>query len=398
MRGSPRSAGRSKFWSLRPARARDEHGAIALIVAAFSLALFVLAGFAVDFGQAYNSKQQLQSGADAASLAALSVYKGDTRPCPALKADSTLLTAATTAANAIAKDNRSGAPDGTLSMSCNASNQLTATYLVGGSTTSFVGRLTGTGDNIVANRSAGATLKDAPFAAGQLRPWGLCSGAITTSGNVVFVPLLNGAVNPAKGPTDPCGDGHPPGGWWVGQCIGQGNGTGASATTVDTGCDSTDAYAPVPGQPTSPTPTQLYNYLNLKCPKKASSVSCLASDSGTNFHTLGSHWAPLVGQTFTMPVFCSTPKCSQLADAGGGNTGSYAIQRIATVVLCGYKLSAASGAFPTTGPCATRNPKGYVSSDVTSGYGLFVVVEALTGGTGDELPWQMPNPVLNLTQ
>src|SRR5690348_15870901 len=108
MQRSTRHLSQPTIWGRRRggAGARSEDGAIAVIVAAFATAMFVLAGFAVDLGTAYNSKQQLQSAADAASLAALSVYKGDIRPCSALKIDSTLLAMATTAANSIAQANR----------------------------------------------------------------------------------------------------------------------------------------------------------------------------------------------------------------------------------------------------------------------------------------------------
>ena len=51
------------------ARRRDEEGAVALLVAFLAVGLLVVAGFTVDFGQAYLMKRNLQTGADAAALA-----------------------------------------------------------------------------------------------------------------------------------------------------------------------------------------------------------------------------------------------------------------------------------------------------------------------------------------
>jgi hypothetical protein len=81
-----------------------------------------------------------------------------------------------------------------------------------------------------------------------------------------------------------------------------------------------------------------------------------------------------------MPVFCDTPDCSQLADAGGGNGGDYAVEMIATVQLCGFYMTSASTGWPTTGACQDHNPFSYTSSSVTSGSGLFVVITDLSGG------------------
>jgi Putative Flp pilus-assembly TadE/G-like len=53
---------------------RDEGGAIAIVVALLAVGLLVIAGFTVDFGQAYVMKRNLQTGADAASLAGAQYY------------------------------------------------------------------------------------------------------------------------------------------------------------------------------------------------------------------------------------------------------------------------------------------------------------------------------------
>ena len=66
----------------RPYR-RDE-GAIAVIVAMMSVALFAIAAFAVDFGQAYTTKRQLSTAADSAVLAAARYYATQPGSCTQL--------------------------------------------------------------------------------------------------------------------------------------------------------------------------------------------------------------------------------------------------------------------------------------------------------------------------
>jgi hypothetical protein len=67
-----------------PPRDRDEDGAIAIIVALLAVGLLVIAGFTVDFGQAYLMKRNLQTGADAASLAGAQYFMEHLKePCTA---------------------------------------------------------------------------------------------------------------------------------------------------------------------------------------------------------------------------------------------------------------------------------------------------------------------------
>ena len=126
------------------------------------------------------------------------------------------------------------------------------------------------------------------------------------------------------------------------------------------------------------------------CPSGSANSTCLKQDQGNNFHNSTDSWQTLVGQTIQMPVFCVRTKCSNMAVAGNGNNAAYAIQQIATVEVCGFKLNprGPSGGWPTTGPCATRNPSNYTSSSVTSGAGFFLVIKGLSGGTSPS--WQLP--------
>ena len=292
---------------------------------------------------------------------------------------------AQTAADAEAELNRPGKTGGTIAVTC-AGSGLTVTYSASGSTRNNFGVVAGS-SQITTSTVSAATIGDA--GGGGLRPWGICSGAFSSStlGQVVFVPLYNNGKKKGSSTTvedpdlDACGGAHPPGGWWVAQCVGQGNGTGSTQVAVQDGCDSSVAYHAVPNQPAGATPSQLYHFLTAACPSKAANATCLSSDTGNNFGLAAPQWQGLVGQTFSMPVFCVVPTCSDMAVAGNGNNASYAIQQIAKVELCGFELNKGgpSTGWPATGPCATANPKGYKSSDVATGSGFFVVIKGLSG-------------------
>ena len=373
--------------SRHPSRTeRAEQGAIALMAAMLCVVLFAVAAIAVDLGMAYVSKRQLQTAADAGVLAATQVYKGQSDSCATLLTNSTLRQQAQEAADKWAEANRPGKVGTPIELSCPAGGGISVRYSVSGSTgTSFTGIFNGP-SSISTARTAGANIGSV-MNVGGLRPWGVCSQVVTTSGNVVFVPMLNGSTTATSG-TQVCGNQGPPGGWWIAQCIGQGNGNGQTELIVTNGCSQT--YNAVPGQTAAMTPSQLYNHLTTACPARSSNATCLSSDPGNNFHNSSDEWQALVGQTIQMPVFCVRTKCSNMAVAGTGNNASYAIQQIAIVEVCGLKLNprAPSTGWPTTGPCATRNPNNYTSSSVTSGGGFFLVIKGLVGGTTPS--WQLP--------
>ena len=228
---------------------------------------------------------------------------------------------------------------------------------------------------------------------GGLRPWGVCSkvAAPATHGQVVFAPMKGGSTTRTS-PNDGCGDEGPPGGWWVAQCVGQGNGNGATEAAVLNGCSTAHDYRPVQGQ-TMTDPKDLRKHLTAACPKKSENSTCLSSDPGNNFHNASDEWQTLVGKNFQMPVFCFPEQCDEGAYSGQGNNGAYAIHAIATVELCGFEFPprAASTNWPTSGPCATSNPENFVSSDVISGSGLFIVVKELHYGVPSK-DWKLELP------
>ena len=368
----------------RRVRRRDESGAVALLAAFLATGLLVVSAFTLDFGLAYTSKQQLQEAADAGALAAAQVYRGRTEQCTTLAADSVLQARAQAAADSWAEQNRPGKRGGTVTVTCSAAG-LTVSYGTEGDTAVALGQLAGVGDQITTSRVAAATIGKGSV--GGLRPWGICSAVAGTSGTVVFVPMFKGSTS-TEDATDLCGNEAPPGGWWVMQCTAQSNANGATEASVTNGCP-TSGYHAVANQPaTGPTP--LLSFLKAACPPKTWNDTCLGSDPGNNFANSSDEWQALVGETFAMPVLCAIPTCTHLAVSGSGNNASYAIQRMADVELCGFRMQprAPSTGWPTTGPCATDNPKHYAPADVTNGAGFFLVIKNLSGGPGGD--WSLP--------
>ncbi len=385
-------------------RQRDESGAVAVLAAFLAISLFVVAGLVVDLGMARDKRRQAQNSADAAALAGVN----------ALYATGTANTAAAVvAAKAYAESNYGIAPSewasctdpgrtGPFSGFTRSSETDCISFrpavkptevrvvLPTRSVKTTFGVLAGV-SSVSVRATAQAVVDAQPIQAeGGLRPWGICSTVATTSGNVTFVPMKGGSTASGQGSTDPCGTSGPPGGWWVAQCTNQSNSNGATETSVRDGCPE-PTYSPVPDQPSS-TAKALYDHMTDYCPKKSESSTCLASDPGNNFHNSSDEWQTLVGHHIAMPVFCWPPQCSSPAYSAQGQNASYGIWRIATVLVCGFKLNPrpASSGWPTSGACATNNPSHYSSNSVTDGGGLFLVVEKLTGGpTGD---WELPQP------
>lgn len=377
-----RSRARAVVLATRRSRRRDERGAFAILFALLALVLMVLSAFTVDLGQAYVSKRQLQTAADAGALAAVQVYKGQTASCSSLLTNTTLQAQAQTAADKWAAMNRSGGVGSTIALGCNAAGGLTVDYSVSGSTPQVFGGLVTGGSTITTERSSQATIGGG-VSVGNLRPWGICSSSTKTLGVVTFVPTY-GASTGAETSTSICGSTQPPGNWWVGQCVGQSNGTPGTISAVANGCPTTTTYTVVPNQAANDTSsTTLYNWFLKECPAKTVGSFCLSGDTGSNaLNQTDSAWQGLVGTYFQMPVFCTTPDCSAFAFAqqGNGNGASYGIEEIATVQLCGFHMKNDSTGWPTTGLCATANPHSYNAHSVTQGAGLFVVITALSGG------------------
>lgn len=391
----------------RSARTRDESGAVAILVGVLALVLFGIAALVVDLGLARDTRRMAQNAADASALSAANALYLDTSKPVAMR-----ISSAVTAAMDYAKGNYgvqeadwAGCVDpehlahtaGTQCISFdNAAEPTEVRVKVPTETTPtlFGGAAGGSGGVAVSAAAHAKVEPGGPEPEDGLRPWGICSKVVGTSGEVVFVPMKGGTTS-AKAPNDGCGTEGPPGGWWVAQCNGQSNSNGATEETVLHGCPTDVGYQPVPGQPGSGS-SAIHDYLTDYCPNKAENATCLASDPGNNFHNASDEWQTLVGHTIQMPVFCFPPTCSSGAYSAQGQNASYAIYKIATVEICGFEFPprAASTDWPASGLCATANPNNFVSSDVIQGGGLFMVIKGITGGPSPD--WELEEGADNL--
>jgi Flp pilus assembly protein TadG len=236
-------------------RRYDERGAFAIVFSALTVMLLVLSAFTVDLGQAYVSKRQLQTAADAGALAAAQVYKGQTLTCTQLLTNAPLKTSAQTAADKWAQMNRPNAIGETVTLGCDADNGLAVDYSVTGTTPQVFGGLVTGHSTITTGRAAQATIGGGGSGdVGNLRPWGICSGAAKKTGVMAFVPMKNSSTTLQDSATL-CGTDGPSGGWWIGQCVGQSNGTPGTKAAVLDGCDPGVNYTYVPtSRSTTATP------------------------------------------------------------------------------------------------------------------------------------------------
>lgn len=371
---------------------RNADGAITVLMAFLALALFGLAALVVDLGLARDTRLAAGIAADASALAASNQLYASSSTVPDL-------VGAALAAQSYASRNY-GVPASawaTCTDPGRLAHQPTATRCVTVDSATDPTRVrvriptrvvrTGLGAllgvrQISVGATAEASVRTGAPTAGPLRPWGICSKRLQTVGVVTFVPMKDGSAA-LKDPTADCGNEGPPGGWWVAQCVGQGNGTSATRTAVLNGC-SPDHHQPVPGQPAGPPPA-LRQHLQAACPGGASSSVCLASDNGKNFDLASPEWQTLVGRTIRMPVFCFPPQCDAGGYASTGTNASYAIHRIAKVEVCGFHIPPRppSTGWPVSGPCASQNPRGFTPSDVTTGAGFFLVVKSVVSSAGE---------------
>jgi hypothetical protein len=365
-----------------------------------SLVLIGVTAFVTDFGMAYVHKRELQTAADAAALSAAQVFEKQ------LKADCSasnmapveaLRGAAESSADSYLAANVTGDVGGEIlpgsqGLHCKGTG-VEVVYQAQGSTPTFFGPGP---DQITTSRSAAAAYDRVPY--GKLRPWGLCSSVVNSTGEVTFVGLKGAELKDASAG---CGGdtAEPPGGWYVMECTDSGGSTGDTATNVSAGC--TTDIVPVPDQTLhNASPSQLWSYLTTYCPKKAKNTTCLASDSGYNVKNFATQWQALVGHTIEMPVLCYPPQCQSLAVAGSGSTASFAVHKIAVVEICGFGLHgvySTAASWPTD-DCTAKNPKAYKATDVASGgAGFFLIFRGVYGAdSGDARP--MANGHLRLTQ
>ena len=163
---------------------RDENGAVAVIVALMSVALFVIASFAVDFGHAYTTKRQLSTAADSAALAAARYYATQSGNCTQLSNPldpnyTSRMTVAKSTASQYLSDNIGGANLDDLTVSCSPDLKSLDVYFADSrSDTTALAGIAGV-SKITTARSATAEVFVPSVGAGAL-PYMLCYSDIAT--------------------------------------------------------------------------------------------------------------------------------------------------------------------------------------------------------------------------
>jgi len=348
--------------------AQDERGAVAILTGLLVVFLCVLSAFAIDLGMAYNSKRQLQTGADAGALAAAAVYANaaDSNGCNGAFINAHLAEALL-AAQDYRERNRPEAADESFAVEC-VDGGVKVTYGISGNTDVYFGKLVpGMGDTILTD-SAAAALVDVPPAAARVRPMAVCSGYLPATIQIneswrVYGPG-NGHTPPAGCPNDNAGN------WWTLDCPeeldptaerdGLG-GTAQLANQIQNGCSRPISI--VPGQE-GLAPGALTTHLLSSCPgpSTAAPFDCLSGDPGQpDAGQIKPAWRSLIdsGETFVLPIFCAPSACSASSvdeDPPGQNT-VFPVHRIVAVAACGYHFGNGPNdiyaAAAPTAPCSS---------------------------------------------
>lgn len=389
---------------LRPKQDRrdDERGAIAVIVGVLSTFILVLASLTVDVGLAYTYKRQAQTAADAAVLAAATLYVESKVTCGSLDDNVGLNAQAKKLADEMLQKNLPGATGVEWDVSCdNPDAELRVSYTATYDSPLTLGRIASDSDHVKVETPASATFDRSIRGESGMRPWPICSTQAQVLDRVVQIVAGNKT-------NENCPGMEVSGTWGRYACPGykKGDMSGESKPTstlywIRHGCPN--PASPIPGQPLDAT--DRYDHLAnwAECAPKdknsASSEFCLIRDTGSSFNdNMRSAWQSVIddGLTFELPILCTatvtiegveTPgQCSQ--DAVSGKDGSVLpIAGIAVVTICGFKLEGYSSvSWPTTGPCHTDNPKNYtVSSPTPNGEAnvLYLAIKGVISGGDD---------------
>lgn len=322
--------------SARPARraARDERGAVAVMIAILMVVIVGMAAFAVDLGAAYANKRQLSIGADAAALAATQSYADQPlESCADLLANTP--SAQTLAlANTYAEDNTPGKTQTTWDPRCSSDGtQLLVTYGNSKQINSIFGGIFGVG-SLGAERQATALTQ--VFTSGPgLRPYAMCLSDIT--------PYL-GELKPDGTPTfhvsfypNPNCTTHNAGNWYTIDCPdvtnnGTGNTSqvGSLAYNTKYGCDSyLSVIEPTVGYSGGYT-QQLIDTCDVASPDPH---KCLGANPGNlASNNLADAWTYLQDKEIALPVFMP----GSIIDTRGGNNWIYPVAGVVGIRVCGY--------------------------------------------------------------
>jgi len=368
-------------------RRRNERGAVAVLSAALATILCLMAGFSIDFGMAYNMKRQLQTSADAAALAAASVYAKYPGSCSQLIAKPAYKTEAQAAADDEALANESDRQTNPITLSCASDGSLEVTYSNTGATPSLFGKLAGVGSTITTGRTATAADTVSPGAATGVRPMAMCSASLPPLDKDYnqFVRIDNPSDGHKKIPA--CPDAGAAGNWWTVDCPEERTGsTGVLTTEILNGCNDGVSVAG-----SGSTAAALTISLETACPSAPQgSETCLSGDPGqmdsggieNSWGWLIDHQTPIV-----LPVFCVAPQCTESTLDGSGTNAVFPVYKLAAVVVCGYhfgKNVKYTKAMSTSDPCYGNTLPDVTSDTSDDNYMQVVFVSHQTsGGTSD---------------
>lgn len=341
---------------------RDEQGVTVVLVALLSVVLIGISGFAIDFGQAYASKRNLQKAADAGALAAAQALTQFSGSCAAVRDNPVAFAAAQAAARQYGLANyentnsRYDSSEIEFDIDCDRTpGVLIVEYGLEGDTTTSTSQILGVDDTITADRRSEAVVDVAPSVGKAVRPLAICSAALSTSARSgdfvkIFYPG-NGTASPTQCPIP-----SRPGNWWTLDCPGERTGsTRDLEAQVRNGCP--DRVSVIPGQTNAATPGSLTLVLETACPSASvGSQTCMSGDPGNlDSGGIASAWASLMvapQQPAIFPVFCVPPQCSESTTSGQGTNAVFPVYKLVSAVVCGYHFSAREKGHSTTGECA----------------------------------------------
>jgi len=332
-------------------------------------------------------KRQLQTSADAAALAAASVYAKYPGSCSQLIAKPAYKTEAQAAADDEALANESDRQTNPITLSCASDGSLEVTYSNTGATPSLFGKLAGVGSTITTGRTATAADTVSPGAATGVRPMAMCSASLPPLDKDYnqFVRIDNPSDGHKKIPA--CPDAGAAGNWWTVDCPEERTGsTGVLTTEILNGCNDGVSVAG-----SGSTAAALTISLETACPSAPQgSETCLSGDPGqmdsggieNSWGWLIDHQTPIV-----LPVFCVAPQCTESTLDGSGTNAVFPVYKLAAVVVCGYhfgKNVKYTKAMSTSDPCYGNTLPDVTSDTSDDNYMQVVFVSHQTsGGTSD---------------
>jgi Putative Flp pilus-assembly TadE/G-like len=387
---------------MRVLMSRSKHGqrgAVALLTAFSAVVLCVMAAFVVDFGQAYANKNQAQTAADAAALAAGKVYGGRTGTCDTLAADTTIEHQALAQADAIREQDLRHSTHVPGDLATCEGDVLEIHYEVSYDSPLGLGQLVTGSNHVTVDRQATVALGAAQSTVGSLRPWMVCGAEVPPGppfdNKVVQVYLPDGGHQPpVAGSCTP----DKSGGWWKTSCYNAGGSHGDTVGNVLNGCDQV-TLAPLSTPPPT-TPATLGDQLLRDCNKSSTldkngpwveSTYCLADDNGNDSNkSMVDAWTTLLGKTVALPVFCDIPQCNPTS-VPDGTKSLWPVWKIVSATICGFDLKgkSSSSTLPT-GDCNNYNTDHLApsvfdnSSNNNKGMGFLVIFRGIIENGGSQ--------------